>query len=154
MPIFSFGTYFWRNICTILNKIKVMRILSILFFLSMFVGLSAQDQVTSDVSRALGSGDAGVLAKYFTSNVDLTVLNDESMCTSQQAVQKLQKFFSTHKPSKFDVKHKGTSKLDDQYRIGDLATAKGSYRVTFFMKKTPKGMKIKQLRIESDEDDF
>ncbi|MFM7233275.1 MAG: DUF4783 domain-containing protein, partial [Flavobacteriales bacterium] len=48
----------------------------------------------------------------------------------------------------FTVKHQGTSKLDDQFRIGELTTSKGIFRVTFFMKKSNNTLQIKQLKIE------
>ncbi|MCB0760512.1 MAG: DUF4783 domain-containing protein [Flavobacteriales bacterium] len=131
-----------------------MRILSILLFLSIGFLARSQDQVTADVSRAIGNGNAGQVGQYFTPNVDVAILGREEMYSSSEATAQLQRFFSSHQVISFEVKHKGTSKLDDQYRIGDLKTAKGEFRVTFFMKKTPQGMRIKQIRIESADDGF
>jgi hypothetical protein len=127
-----------------------MRIISILFFVACALFTNAQDKVTTEVSKALGAGDANALAKYFTPNVDLAIGDNEEMYSSAKAKDAMSNFFGAHRPEGFEVKHEGTSKLDDQYRIGDLKTNNGNYRVTFFMKKTPQGMRIKQLRIEED----
>jgi hypothetical protein len=128
-----------------------MRILSILFFVACALFTNAQDKVTIGVSKALKAGDAGSLVKYFTPNVDLAIDDNEDVYASAKAKVVMTKFFTSHRPTGFEVKHKGTSKLDDQYRIGDLKTNNGNFRVTFFMKKTPQGMRIKQLRIESED---
>jgi hypothetical protein len=81
-------------------------------------------------------------------------LNKEDVYPEDQAEKILQDFFTKNPSKSFEIKHKGTSKLDDEYRIGDLVTDKGKYRVTFFMKNTPEGMKIKQFRIEEFDEDF
>lgn len=117
-----------------------------LIFCSTF--LFAQEDVSKAVSDALAKGNAAAIGSYLVSSVDLTILDDEDMYPKDQVVKKLQVFFAQHPPVSFEVKHKGTSKLDDHYRIGDLVTKKGKFRVTFFMKKGPDGVKIKQLRIE------
>lgn len=130
-----------------------MKALVLTLFLGFTLGLSAQD-ITPAVVEAIESGNAAALAKHLTLNVDLTIGDDEDMYPVDQATKKIAAFFAGHKPTAFEIKHKGTSKLDDQYRIGDLTTSKGKYRVTFFIKKSDKGMKVKQLRIEDFDDDF
>lgn len=118
------------------------------------VWMMGQADITNQVSNALKSGNAKTLSDHFTSNVDITILNDENMYAKDQAAVKLNKFFASNKPSNFTIKHKGTSKLDDQYRIGELVTDQGTYRVTFFMKKDGDEMKIKQIRVEELDEDF
>lgn len=128
-----------------------MRLLTTLGLFILSFTMLAQDDITPAVSDALAKGNAAALTRYFVSSVDLTILDDEDMYPKDQVVQKLNQFFQRNKPSAFEVKHKGTSKLDDHYRIGDLTTATGVYRVTFFMRKGSAGMEIKQLRIERYE---
>lgn len=128
-----------------------MRLLTTLGLFVLSFTMLAQDDITPAVSDALAKGNAAALTRYFVSSVDLTILDDEDMYPKDQVVQKLSQFFQRNKPSAFEVKHKGTSKLDDHYRIGDLTTATGVYRVTFFMRKGSAGMEIKQLRIERYE---
>lgn len=110
--------------------------------------ITAQDEASGKVNAALNNGNAQALAQLFVGSVDMTLLDDEGMISKEQAVKKLQGFFAKNGVVKFTVKHKGTSKLDDHYRIGELVTKNGTFRVTYFIKKTPKGFKIAKISIE------
>ena len=88
----------------------------------------AQNDVAKKIATALQKGDAAAIGAFLVPSVDLTVLDDEDMYPSDQVVKKLARFFTANKPSKFEIKHEGTSKLDDHYRIGDLTTSTGIYR--------------------------
>lgn len=110
--------------------------------------LSAQTDITPAVVEALSKGDAATLGKYLVPSVDVAILDDEEMYPRDQVVTKLNLFFQKNPPKSFEIKHQGMSKLDDHYRIGDLTTSNGLFRVTFFMKKSKSSMEIKQLRIE------
>ncbi|MEO0405530.1 MAG: DUF4783 domain-containing protein [Bacteroidota bacterium] len=112
------------------------------------LSISAQDGVSEKVNAALNSGNAKAFAQLFVPNVDMTLVDDEGMMSKDQAVKKLQKFFMDNQVVKFSIKHKGTSKLDDHYRIGELVTKNGTFSVTYFIKKTPNGFKIKRLSID------
>lgn len=120
---------------------------AILFLLSS--SLVAQADITPQVSEALKKGDASALSAFFMSNVELEIKGEEGTYTAANAKNIMAKFFAEHQVKGFVVKHQGNSKLDDQYRIGELNTAKGVYRLTFFMKKNGNTWQIKQLKIES-----
>lgn len=129
---------------------------SMCFILALLAGFSlgAQD-ITGNVAKAIEGGQAAKLKQYIGDSVDLLVKDKEGSYNADQAYGLLNDFFTSHSVVSFKIMHKGTSKLNDEYRIGDLVTKQGTYRVTFFIHKTAKGMKIKQLRIEAfDEDDF
>lgn len=112
----------------------------------------AQAPIGDKVNKALSAGDAPSLKGMMMPEVDFSLIDEEGMFPADQVMKMLTRFFKTHPVVSFEVKHKGTSKLDDHYRIGELKTKTGSYRVTYFLKNTPKGAKIKQLRIESADD--
>jgi hypothetical protein len=145
---------FWPKDCIMVCKLSRMKALVTICLLLSSVWMAGQTDITKKVSDALKSGNAELLSEYFTSNVDITILDDEDMYAKDQAAVKLNKFFLQNKPTGFTIKHQGTSKLDDQYRIGELVTDEGTYRVTFFMKKSGDEMKIKQIRVEELDDDF
>ena len=126
----------------------------VLSILMGIASLAIGQDITPKLVGALESGNAGALSGMFTKNVDLTILDDEDMYAQDEAKKRLATFFASHKPQSFVIKHEGTSKLDDQYRIGDLKTSNGTFRVTFFIKKNEQGMKVKQFRIEDFDDDF
>jgi len=110
--------------------------------------LWAQSDISPAVSAALKKGDATAIASYFMPQVELTLNGKDGLVDKAQAQQMLAAFFSENPPQAFTIKHQGTSKLDDQFRIGELTTAKGMFRVTFFMKKNNNALQIKQFKIE------
>lgn len=108
----------------------------------------AQADITPQIAAALKKGDAAAITQQMMPQVELTLQGQDKTVSKADAQKMLSGFFSDAAPSNFVVKHQGTSKLDDQYRIGDLTTAKGKFRVTFFMKKDGNAMLIRQLKIE------
>ena len=120
-------------------------ILSIALSLSIF----AQTDITPKVAESIKSGNAALLASYFMAQIELTIEDTEGTFSKAEAEKKLTAFFASHGVTGFEIKHQGTSKLDDQYRIGDLVTKNGTYRVTFFIRKNGNTLQIKQLKIEA-----
>jgi hypothetical protein len=112
------------------------------------ITVNAQQDITETIVRAFKFGDAAVIGAHLVPSVDLAILDEEDMVPRDLVIAKLDQFFQRNEPRAFELKHQGTSKLDDHYRIGDLTTSTGIYRVTFFMKKNKTRMEIKQLRIE------
>ena len=148
-PVTNFGLMIaFRGVCRFFPIFTTMKLLvSILFALFSFSAI-AQTDITPQVSAALKKGDAAALASYFMSQVELELPDQEGTFSSAEARAVLTKFFASAQVRDFILKHQGTSKLDDQFRIGDMSTAMGSYRVTFFMKKVGTSLQIKQLKIE------
>jgi hypothetical protein len=122
--------------------------LVLMTFLFSWNALWAQTDISPAVSAALKMGDSGALAAHFMPQLELTLAGKDGLVEKGQAQQMLAVFFKENPPQAFSIKHQGTSKLDDQFRIGELTTAKGMYRVTFFMKKNNNVLQIKQLKIE------
>ncbi len=116
-------------------------LIALVILIAAALSVSAQADITPAVIQSLGKGDAAGIGKHLVPSVDVTILDDEDMYPRDQVVAKLGQFFQKNP-------HQGTSKLDDHYRIGDLTTSNGLFRVTFFMKKSGSTMEIKQLRIE------
>ncbi len=132
-----------------MKKLSVFRFLGILFILLSFTAAGfAQDAERDKISAAILSGNAKTLSTYFVSSIDLTILEAEDVYSKEQAEVIIAKFFNDNKPTAFEIKHQGKSKLDDYFYIGDLTTSKGKYRLTFFLKKEKTGFLIKQLRLE------
>ena len=105
--------------------------------------------VKEQVTAAIGSGNVNALGEMLVPNVDLTVLTSSDYFSKAQATGILRKFFDEHEPQGLRIEHEGTSKMGDRYCIGQLTTANGVFRVTFFLKKTGEQVLVKQLRIES-----
>jgi len=126
--------------------------LSFLFLAIITGNLGAQADITPKVTDAFKKGDATSLSSLMMPQVEFTLSGQDGTYPNSEVKSMLTRFFSANQVKDFTVKHQGTSKLDDQYRIGDLLTSNGVFRVTFFMKKNASGMLIKQLKIESPDD--
>ncbi len=126
-----------------------MKAIIVAFFILLSPALFAQADITPQVTEALKKGDANALSAFFMSTVELEIIGEEGTYSAPTAKTMLTKFFTEKQVKGFTVKHQGNSKLDDQYRIGELTTAKGVFRLTFFMKKNGNTWQIKQLKIES-----
>jgi hypothetical protein len=85
---------------------------------------------------ALKRGDAAAISAQMMPQVELHSMVRTTISLKLTPKKRWQRFFKDHPVTGFTFKHQGTSKLDDQYRIGDMTTQKGSFRVTFFMKKS------------------
>jgi len=120
----------------------------LLFFSSLAF---SQSDITPQVTAALKKGDVAALSVLMMPQIELTLNGQDKTVAKPEAQKLLTAFFAEKQPSSFAVKHQGTSKLDDQYRIGDLVTTKGKFRVTFFMKNNGGSMQIRQLKIEPSE---
>lgn len=125
------------------------KILASLFAILLISSTFAQGDITPKIAEAIKSGNASLLASYFMPQIELTIEDTDGSFSKAEAEKKLIAFFGSHGAVSFEVKHQGTSKLDDQYRIGDLVTKNGTFRVTFFIRKSGNTMQIKQLKIEA-----
>jgi len=126
---------------------KVCKIFLILLLTASSV--TAQADILADIGNAIRSGDARAVAKYFSTTVDLTILQQEEVYSKAQAEQVLRDFFSKNTPRTFSLIHKGVSKEGAKYAIGTLVTAQGTtYRTYFFVKQTASGESIQELRFE------
>ncbi len=134
-----------------LSPMKRMPIL--ILFLLTFLGVRAQGASKDQVAAAIGTGNSAALARFMVANVDMTLPTASDFYSKAQAEQMLRKFFDEHKPKGITIEHEGNNRSGDSYYIGKLATANGDFRVTFFLKKSPEGNQVKQLRIETGKTD-
>ncbi|MCC7302125.1 MAG: DUF4783 domain-containing protein [Bacteroidia bacterium] len=108
--------------------------------------------ISDDIAAAFRKGDAKGLAKYMGEQVDLVILEKEEVYSRSQAELILKDFFTKNLPKSFNVVHNGVSKNGSKFAIGKLVTGKGSFKVTWFIKKENNVFYIHQLRIEKEEE--
>ena len=123
-------------------------IISTIFSLAALV-TRAQTDITEQVSSFLKTGNVKELAKHFTDNVDLAVGDYDDIASKAQAEQILKKFFDKNQPKNFTIKHKGKTSLGVEYRIGELETSAGTFRVTFNLKAVGDTYQINLFRAEN-----
>jgi Domain of unknown function (DUF4783) len=120
-------------------------------FLILTISVIANPITDNTIAKALKSGDATTIAKYFNKSVDLTIPGNEGIYSKIQAKLILKTFFLKNKPSDFKVVHNGDSKNNAHYSIGNLITNKGTYRTYILYKEVSGKITILELRIESNE---
>jgi len=107
--------------------------------------------VFDDIGTGIRSGDARQIARFFNSNVDLTIFNQEEVYSKAQAEMVLKDFFSKNAPKSFTIIHKGVSKEGARYAIGTLTTTQGqNIRTYFFVKESGGNSSIQELRFEKE----
>jgi hypothetical protein len=121
---------------------------TILFLFSILVlGFTSSSQIPDEIISSLKTGNSTKLASFFNQNVELVVLENESVCSKSQAEQVINDFFNKYPPQKFTIIHQG-GKGDSNYAIGNLETQNGKFRVYFLIKTINQVSFIHQLRIE------
>jgi hypothetical protein len=132
-----------------MNKMgKELKYSILILFSILVLGFSSSAQIPDEIISSLKTGNSTKLANYFNQNVELVVLENESVCSKSQAQQVISDFFSKYPPQKFTIIHQG-GKGDSNYAIGSLETQNGKFRVYFLIKTINQVSFIHQLRIET-----
>ena len=130
------------------TKQKMKHFISMIIFMTV-MAIPAFAGVLESVTAALKHHSASELAAFFDSSVDLTILNNESNYSKKQAEVIIQRFFNDNGASGFTLTHQGKSPDGSMYGTGNLTTAKGTFKVYFFLKKSSTGSVIQELRFEN-----
>lgn len=102
----------------------------------------------SAIASAISAGNADALAKYFDTDVEVSIFEKEDSYSRNEATAVLKDFFAKNKPKNFNAMHQGASKgKDTQYSIGEVVTATGNYRMYLYMKVVNDTYVIQEIRI-------
>lgn len=125
-----------------------------IFTLSIILSVKAAIafDVIDDVAVAFKSGNSKELLKYFSSTVELNILNKEDIYSSTQAELILKDFFQKNQTSEAKVIHKVVSNANYKFGVLLLYTNKGVYRVSYELKNNPGKFLVTQIRIEENKD--
>ena len=122
-----------------------------LLFLLIFLPAMAfaQNPTLTAITKALNSGDIETLSSHFADNVEVSFLDKEQNYTKAGAKDAIKTFLSNNKPQSYTQMHQGNSRENsDQYSIGNLTSASGSYRVYIYLKAAGSGMVIQEIRFD------
>ena len=98
-------------------------LLSILVFCNLLLPTSEiLMDISDDVSAAVKTGNSGNVAKFFSTNVDLKILDKEDVYSKAQAELILRDFFAKNQVKAFTVIHKGTSSIGEPTNEKGTAT--------------------------------
>jgi hypothetical protein len=103
-----------------------------------------------DVLKALRSGNATQLAKYFDTRVDISLPDKSDNFSRNQAEMILRDFFASHEVKNFEVKHKGENN-GSQFCIGVLQTKNGNFRTKLYMKQKGDEQVVQEIAFQAEE---
>jgi GH43 family beta-xylosidase len=126
-----------------------MRTLSLCLMLALFTS-SAFAQDYGAIEEAFSLGNASALVKQMDGKLEFTLNGKASELSRNEAEGKVRAFFLDHEPKAFEWVHKGVSKGDVHYCIGQLTTSSGPYRVTIYLHKQEESYEIQSIEIEQD----
>ncbi|RLD46286.1 MAG: DUF4783 domain-containing protein [Bacteroidetes bacterium] len=129
-----------------MKKFKYILLFALIIFSVSSFGLNPDDGA---IISAIKSGNSVAVSKYFNSNVELSILDNEDVYSKSQAQIILKDFFAKHKVISFKVLHQG-GKNGSNYLIGNLVTSNGTFRVYYLLKKVGNKQLIQQFRIEDE----
>lgn len=109
-----------------------------------------QADLKSSIQKGFKTGNAKLVAAYFSPNIDISLLNKENLYSKSQGEQVLTTFFMENKPSDFVFKHEGKSS-NMKYYIGTLTTAKSKFRITINIKVISGLEQISHLTIDKED---
>ena len=123
---------------------------SIMFCLVLFtISVTVDLPDMTGITTALKAGNAEDLSSFFSSDVELAILDDEDLYSKNEAKELVGAFFTENPPASFSQVHKGTSKGEDShYVIGDLVAGSKTYRIYIYLKEVDDKYQIQELRIE------
>ena len=136
------------SVWLIIDSFSVMKNILISVFFLLLLANFAFGQIPPQIGSGLKAGNAKMVASCFNNNVELVILDKESVCSKEQGEMILSDFFSKNKPVDFKITHQGGT--DSVYGIGKMQTASANFRIYFMLKNFANKPLIVQLRIEKD----
>lgn len=127
-----------------MNTKKYISVLFLLLSLSLFA------DSFDDVALAIKNSNTKEITKYFNQTVELTILDNEGVYSKPQAEVMLKNFFTQNPPINVTVNHRGSSSQGSKYATAIYEYAKGKFRIYIYMKESPTGMMIQELRFEKE----
>ncbi|MBX3102601.1 MAG: DUF4783 domain-containing protein [Bacteroidetes bacterium] len=105
------------------------------------------DEVFARIERAILAGDAGTLASFFGSQVEVTITDREDIYSKDQATFVVKEFFQNYPVRSFKILHKGSSS-NTYYAVGEYYSTRGKFDTNVFIKRSGNTYVIEQIRFE------
>jgi hypothetical protein len=114
------------------------------------IALAAKADSFDDIMVAMKNAQTPGVIKFFSNNVELTLLENEGIYSKQQSEQMLKNFFAQHPPKNVNIQHKGSSAQGAKYAIITYEASNGKFRTYIFMKDNGHGLQVNEFRIERE----
>jgi hypothetical protein len=124
-------------------------------FLLVFAGRShaqTPQEIFKSIETAIKGNDLVALSQYFNSNVEITLLDYEKVCSKNQAQMVIKDFFARNPLTKFNMIHVGGAGTA-WYGMGTYETASRQFDTNVFIKKYGSVYLIDRIRFEDRPED-
>ncbi|MES2060904.1 MAG: DUF4783 domain-containing protein [Bacteroidota bacterium] len=128
-------------------KLKYFPLLTLLFLLPLAVKADDIEKIADLIKQ----GNAHELAKMFSSNVDMNILDETNVYSKAQSEMILDKFFKENKPHTVKLLHRVSSNPNYNFGVVILGTEKGKFRISYTLREINKVMVVIELRIETEK---
>jgi hypothetical protein len=118
--------------------------------ITLFLSSFSPNYTIDDVLKAVRSGNASELAKYFDTRVDISLPDNSDNFSKNQAEMILRDFFANNPVKGFQVKHKGENN-GSQFCIGVLQTKNGNFRMKIYMKQKGNEQVVQEIAFLEEE---
>lgn len=118
--------------------------------ITIFLSSFSPAYTIDDVLKAVRSGNASELAKYFDTRVDISLPDNSDNFSKNQAEMILRDFFANNPVKGFHVKHKGENN-GSQFCIGVLQTKNGNFRTKLYMKQKGNEQVVQEIAFQEEE---
>lgn len=128
-------------------KLRYFPLLTLLFLLPLAVKADDIEKIADLIKQ----GNAHELAKMFSSNVDMNILDETNVYSKAQSEMILDKFFKENKPRTTKLLHRVSSNPNYNFGVVILTTDKGKFRISYTLREINKVMVVIELRIETEK---
>ena len=134
------------------NKAGILFIIFAIHFGILATAAQAQDaSATDQITKALNTGNASLLASHLNASLDLAIPNNEGTYSKKQAEQILKMFFSKNPAKSFSLEHSGNSNNGSTYLIGSYKSKADKVFQVYLLVKERNGTElIQQLQFEEE----
>jgi len=122
-------------------------ILTIVLILATGLSSFAGD-VIAEISSQFSQGNTKEIAKYFSSTVNLSILNDNNIYSKVQAEIILGSFLKMNQPRSSKIIHRLDSNTNYQHAVIELNTSEGDFRVSYSIRVNNNQAQLVEIRIE------
>ncbi len=104
--------------------------------------------ISEELKTYLREGNAKNIAKYFGSNLTLSILGENGVYTKYQSEIMLATFFNQHKPKTVKLTQASNANNGYQYYTFSLATEQANYRIFIKIGAGSNNQSIEELRVD------
>jgi len=129
---------------------KILKMALVALALTVSALAHAQSQgydVFVPIAKYIGQGDAEALSAWMDDTLEISVVDNTSSSSKNQAKQILKSFFSKSTPTAFRIDHTA-ARANVKYAIGTLNCGAENYIVTILVSYKNESYKIQQIKVE------